>query len=224
MPAILSIQIDPEERENLARVLNPKQLKQAQFQAVKRTTNKVVGLVQKAVKDRSFIKPKYIKRVIAKRDPRGDPPVGEVVVTKKRLPLIAFKVRASKKNGVTAQVSKGAAPIVLRHAFVATVRTKGTDEEHDGHKGVFQRDRHLPTKGPNAGKGKLTARGFAGRFAIKEQFGRSVFDVVNVKAVVDGIVFDAGAEMSRQLQGQLARFTKPKGSPPAPPESAADTQ
>lgn len=222
MPALFSVSVDKVEEDRVRAVLDPKQYRQAIFQAVLRTTKKIGTAVGKGIKEHSYIKPKYIKRSIFVRVPKnksGDvSPEGTVEVKKKRLPLIAFKVRASKKRGVTVQTSPDGAPIVLRHAFKATVRLAGTSDEHEGHDGIFLRARHLPSKGPHVGKGKLTKRGFAGRFAIAEQFGPSAFFFASLPEVKDSIVIDARAEMRKQLTSQVARF---KGTATAPPAAEA---
>jgi hypothetical protein len=206
--SILSIGVDPAIQARIRSLLDPKQVRQAEFQAVKRTTGKLVTIVKNKVKEQSFVKPKYIGRVISKRDPRGDPPVGEVIVRKQRLPLVAFKISVSKRSGVRVSLSKNLPPIVLRHAFVATVKAPANNGEVSEHTGVFLRSRHLPSKGPNQGKGKLTARGFAGRLAIKQVFGKSIFAYVNVPEIRDEIVFDGRAEMRKQLENQIKRFTQ----------------
>lgn len=202
MPAI-EIRPDPALSRKLDETLNPRQIRSATFQAVKRTTGKVAGIIQAELQERTVVKTKYIKRVVKTTAATGDPPVGRIRVSQELLPLVAYQAKVTKRGGAVVTVSKDRTPITLRHAFRATVG-KG------GHRGVFLRARNLPTKGPNEGKGKLTPRGIAGRLAIKEQFGPSVLDLVELPEVLGAIKIDTQAEMAKYLNSQIDRFTKPK--------------
>lgn len=174
----ITIEVSEAQRLELEAVLSPAQVRRALFQAVKRTTNTGRTQVNRRVREEINITKKYADRAITSRDPAGDNPVGTITISRLPIPLIAYRPRFSKRAGVRVTVSKRKPPIVFRHAFQATVRTAGTEGTHEGHLGAFARTRHLPTKGPNVGKGKLTPRGFAGRFAIKELMGPSVLSVL----------------------------------------------
>jgi hypothetical protein len=209
--SLFRVVIDPQDLQRMREALSPSQYRSATFQAVKGTTGKVRTIIAGKVRERSEVKKKYVDRVIRTKQPRGDPPVGEVTVSQELLPLIAFKARALKRGGVRVTVSPDRTPLTLRHAFLAKMKS--------GHTGVFLRARHLPTKGPNAGlktakgkpKYKLTARGIAGRFAIDEQFGPSVLQVVALPEVLDSIVLDVGEDLAKRVNSQMDRFLKPKG-------------
>jgi hypothetical protein len=162
---VFEVAIPDQQLARMREALSPGQYRQASYQAVKRTTRKVARAVQDEVKRRTFIKPKYVKRVVTARDPQGDVPVGVVRISQEWLPAIAYKVSGGKRSGIRIQVSRDRAPVTLRHAFRATLKS--------GHVGIFARAKHLPTKGANQGKGRLTPRGFAGRFAIAEEPGRA---------------------------------------------------
>lgn len=201
-PKAITIQIDDAQLRRLEADLKPRQIKQALFQAVKRTAGKVVTLVRKAVADRTFIKKKYVDRAVKLDGPHGDMPVATIRVSRKPIPLIAFPHTRSRKGGVTVRVSKDLPPIKLAHAFIARVASPSQAEQGAGHEGVFLRSRR-PT-----GKNKLTPRGFTGRLAIEEQFGKPVMAVVDMPAVMQKIELDTRAEMDKQIQGQLDRFLK----------------
>jgi len=204
----IDVIIPDEQMARLAERLNPRQLHQATYQIVKRTTAQVVKRIRNEVRSQVDISKKWVDRVVSQVNPSGEPPVGKVIVKKMPIPLIAFKVRALKHGGVSVRIGKGRPPLVLHHAFVATMPT--------GHEGVYLRSRHLPTKGPNSGKLnkhgkpllKLTAQGFAGRLAIDEQFGPSIYKLLTIPAVLKQITFDSNAYMAQQAQSQLDRFTK----------------
>jgi len=205
----IELVLPEDQRQKLAERLTSGQLRRANYQIVKRTTVQLVKLVRKEIRQQTTINKKYVDRVITTVNPQGDPPVGKVIIKKKAIPLAAFKARVLKRGGVSVRVSKLLPPVVLRHAFMAEV---GEGE----HAGIFLRARHLPSKGPNAGKVnkhghpalKLTAQGFAGRLAIKEQLGPSIHKLVSVPDVLRRIRFDAAAYMAKQAQSQLDRFTK----------------
>ncbi len=214
MPSVLDIRTPPDVSALLGR-LSSKQLRQANFQVVKRTTAQIVKLIRAEVRDQTTISKKYVDRVITQTDPKGDPPVGKVNVKRQMIPLSAYKATASKAAGVSVKVAKGLPPIRLRHAFMAIV---GTGE----HRGIFLRSTHLPTKGPNAGgieqrisksgrpfqtKIRLTPDGFAGRLSIKQQFGPPIVNIVSIPEVLGRIVFNADAFMRKQAESQVFRFT-----------------
>jgi len=206
--AILSLQIDPEDLRLMQETLSPKQFRSAMYQATKRTTNSLRTRIGREIRKQSYANREHVDRAVVTVLPRSkddDMPVGEVRIKQIKLPLIAFRTRASKTRGVTATYGPGQAPVTLRHAFKTTVGS---------HEGIFMRGRKLPSKGPNVGKGKLTRRGYAGRFTIIEVAGPSIYSLMNVQEVVDSIVFDTSAVMAKNLSSQFDRFTKPKTPPP----------
>lgn len=211
MAQTVNITFNQSQVDRLIASLNPKQLKSAMFQAIKRTTDFAGRQVKATVKAETFMQPKYVNRVVATRVSKENPPVGIVSISQKMVPLIAFKVRASRRRGVTVQVTKSLPPIVLRHAFKATVRSQQQSEKSlAGHVGIFLRSRHLPTKGPNVGNKrlKLTRRGIAGRLAIEEQFGKSVLSLVETPKIIGSITSEVTDKLEQNVQSQLDRFLK----------------
>lgn len=208
----LAIAMPPEAMAQLREQLDPRQFRSAQFQIVSRTTRKLAQIIQQAVQKHSPISPKYVKRVIDTVKPQGDPPVGAVRVRKEPLPLIAFKYRSRGGDGISVIVSTDGEPITLRHAFLRIMPS--------GHKGIFLRSRHTPTKGPGSflrdkhGQPfyKLTPRGIAGRLAIEEAKGPSVLRLVSIPEVLKDIEFDTIAFMQKTALSQLDRFLKPKSA------------
>src|SRR4051812_39552540 len=73
--------------------LDPAQYRQALFQTVKRTTDKATKITQVEIQRVLTISNKYIKRAITTRletrDP--EPPIGYVKISRRSLPLIAYK-------------------------------------------------------------------------------------------------------------------------------------
>ena len=205
----IAIQVSEEQRRELEAVLTPKQVRQALFQAVKRTTKTGRAQVNRRVREEINISKKYADRAITSRDPKGDDPVGVITISRRPIPLIAYRPRVSKKGGARVTISKHKPPVAFKHYFRATVKLKGEDQEHDGHEGIFFRTRHLPTKGKNAGKGKLTPRGFAGRLAIKQAMGPSVLSVFGedgATKVATEELAKLQAVLQKNIDSQLNRF------------------
>jgi hypothetical protein len=86
----IDIIIPPDQLQKLTDRLSPRQLHQATYQVVKRTTAQVVRLIRKEVREQVTIDKKYVDRVITQVNPQGDPPVGQVIIKKQPVPLIAF--------------------------------------------------------------------------------------------------------------------------------------
>lgn len=184
------------------KLLDPKQLKTAMRAAVTRTTRRLANQVVARAQEVLHVKKSGLvaKTLSDKRRPvgygitkaGGDVPQGVVIVRKIPIRLIAFKVSVRKKTGVTAIVRKDRPPIVLRHAFRARVGS---------HTGIF-----LRAKGRGKG-GKLTKRGYARRLPIEEQFGVSLYAVVNVPHMLSKILKDGQEFLIHEFAGQMSRFT-----------------
>lgn len=209
----LTVSVSDEQRAALEAVLPPKQVRQALFQAVKRTINSGRVQVNRRVREEINITKKYADRAIKSYDPKGDDPVGYISISRQPIPLIAYRPRFTKK-GVRVVVSKKKPPLVYRHAFEAAVRSQQQAAQGiEGHLGVFVRARHLPTKGPNVGKGKLTPKGIAGRFAIKELMGPSVLSVLGEQGttqVAREELAKLQGTLEKNLAGQMDRFLNRK--------------
>lgn len=222
--ATVTIAISEEQRQRLENLLTPKQVRQAMFQAVKRTIggprSGVLGAFRARVLSEINITKKYVDRVIVAKGPYGEIPEGRVSVSRESIPLIAFRPRVTKKGGATATIGKGKPPVTYRHGFRATV--KSAEQRAGGlpgHFGIFYRADHLPTKGPNFGaknkKGqprfKLTKKGRAGRFAITEAMGPSVLSVYGEQGttkVAQEELAKAHELLDKNIQSQIDRFTK----------------
>jgi hypothetical protein len=204
----ISISISDSQFAKLSAELNPKQLKQAMFQAIKRTTDYARTKVRSTVKDKTYMRPKYINRAVNSKVSKSDPPEGLITISQRLVPLIAFKATVGKRGGARVHISKDKPAILLRHAFRARVKSYNQKAEDAGHLGIFLRSKHLPTKGPNMGKGKIGKHGRAWRLAIEEQFGASVLNLVEVPTVIAAIGADVQNQLEKNVQSQLDRFTK----------------
>jgi hypothetical protein len=210
-PVRINISMNEAQLARLRADLSPQQVKQAQFQAIKRTTAFAAREVQDVVKAETYINTKYVRRVVTSKVSKSDSPFGTVTISQRLVPLIAYRVTASKRGGVTAYLAKNRAPIRLRHAFKRRVFSAEQAAQGDtGHVGIFLRARHLPTKGRNVGNRrlKITRRGFAGRLAIEEQFGPSVLNLVEQPKLLGAITDEVTVQLEKNTQSQLDRFLK----------------
>lgn len=189
--------------------LDPKQLRQALFQTIKRATNKGRTIARKEIRKVLNLKTEYVNEAITTqldiRDP--DPPLGIVRISRKRLPAFAFNPKVGA-GGVSVTMWKDRAPLHFTHAFLATVNQGNAKSQDQLHTGIFFRTRHLPSKGINKGKGKLTPQGFAGRTAIKELTMPSVESAAEIVKVAEAIYKGIEGEVEKILNSQIDRFTK----------------
>lgn len=213
MANLIDIQFSGPTFDRAVAVLNAGQLRRALFQAIKRTGEKGVKIGQQEIQKTANITKKYIDRAIHNKliihDPA--PPESIITITHRSLPLIAFKPRATKA-GVSVKPWKNKPAKTWRHAFRATVNYQNATAPDELHEGIFIRTRHLPTKGPNVGDekktGKITAKGFAGRLAIKQLMGPSAESVAEIPEVQKAIADGLAGELEKRLQSQIDRFTK----------------
>src|SRR4051812_26047722 len=96
---VVTIAVSDAQLAELEAVLNPKQVRAALFQAVKRTTKTGATQINRRVRAEINISKKYADRAISAREPSGDNPVGVISILRRPIPLIAYKPRVSKKGG-----------------------------------------------------------------------------------------------------------------------------
>lgn len=220
-------EITPAQLADLRRVLNPKQFQSACYQAIKRTVARARQIAAKAVQERLTIKRKYIDDPNNRSAPiktfmRQGVPAGSLYINQVRAPMSAFKCRQTR-YGVIVTLDKKRGSMTYRHAFLAKVRTKGLDDQHEGHIGVFERSDRAAPKVAAPGRelfqrsraivpGKLTKEGFAGRLHIDELFGPSVLQFITRDEIIQAIYTGIGNELEKQIDSQVSRFTKGKYS------------
>lgn len=187
--------------------LRPATFAESVRNAVARTTSRGANQFEKRVQGTLNIAKKYTNRAIYHRvrDQSGTA-VGTITVDGKSLPLIAYNPRSTKRNGVQVQQKRNGPVSTLRHAFVSTV--SGAGGNAGGHRGVFGREKHLPTKGPNKGKGRIGKSGYAGRLAIGEYWGPSIasaFGAVRLTEMGKEEIANLGETLKFELASQLSR-------------------
>lgn len=221
--AIARFSVSPETYAQLARVLNPKQMDTAIKVAVRRTIARGRQIAAKTVQERLNVQRKYIdsptnrSAAIKTFVPPGGAS-GSIFINQVKMPMSAFKARQTK-SGVVVTIDKAKPSRTFRHAFIATVRTAGLDDVHEGHRGVFERSERAAPKVAARGRrvfersralieGKLTKDGFAGRLHIDELFGPSILDFFSRDEIREAILRDIGNELPKQIDSQVNRFLK----------------
>ncbi len=212
--ASIEVGISSIQLKQLEDALNPKQLKQAIYQALKRTATTGATRIRKKVREVTYISASGAKDTI-NAGMIGDD--GNIGIRQKLTPIQDFKVSVSKKAGVVALVSKGRPPIILRHAFRARMKS--------GHVGIFSRASTIQFSGLSqdsklafsAGmlhfkQSRLVTRNgnkkAVGRFPIVEQFGPSVLNIVEAPKIMEEVMQDLGDVLEKNVQSQIDRFTK----------------
>lgn len=110
------------------------------------------------------------------------------------VPVIHYAARSVKK-GVTYKIRQAGGRLLLKHAFIATMKS--------GHKGVFWREyKGTPTKKvkPNVKYGALPERM---RLPISQRYGPAVQDIFGDNKVMEPILKKAGDRLSKELNHQL---------------------
>lgn len=225
MASNVTFEIDDRTYGQLQRVLNPKQLKQAIYQAVNRTTNRGRIIAAKAVLDKMTIPRKYVDAkdnryaAIKTRIIKGDRPEGRISVRDQQLPMSAFKHSATKA-GVRVTIDKSTPAEFFRHAFVAVVRSKRQEELGVSHKGIFVRrkvnaadaqryfQKNKQSFYRTAKSRAITPKGYAWRLPLGELFGPSVLDFISRDEIRRAVLAGIGNELGKQIDSQVKRFTE----------------
>lgn len=139
----LGIAISDVEMKALRAVLNPRQYRQAMYQATNRTTRKLRVMAGDVIRSRLNLRKKFIdapnsdQAAISATFDRSTQ-TGKVVTQRKPIPLSEFP-NSESKAGVTVMIDKTRPPLTLRHAFKATVRSKKQAAQDISHEGIFAR-------------------------------------------------------------------------------------
>jgi hypothetical protein len=208
MSRVAIFSIDPAQLAELQASLSPKQVKQAAYQAVKRTTAAAKRLVQEEVERAVAIDTKYARRRIIASMNRGDIPVGTVSISRRGVPLIGYLDKVSKKGGAVIGIWRDRAALAIRHGFKARMASAAQQEQGASHVGIFLRarpggwrvtDGRMPVK-----TGRY--RGWAARLAVKEAYGPSIAKVVEVPKVQAKVESRITDILAKNVQSQLDRF------------------
>ena len=173
---MLEIKFDDEKLKQVQRVLRdfPKALPKVMSRGLNRTAISARTQISRSLAKRIGLKIKDVRGMLALQRASYSNWRSAVRISGKRFGLIKFGARQTKK-GVT--YKKGRKRILIRHAFVATMKT--------GHRGVFMR------KGP-------------GRLPIKELRGPSLSQVYKgSREEVNRIQIESAARLQKNIHDQV---------------------
>ena len=121
-----------------------------------------------------------------------------VTISRKRVPLIRFSARQTKK-GVT--YKRGNKRVLIRHAFVATMSS--------GHEGVFLRKRLGGTPRPGESTGILSPDDMVGRLPIQELRGPSLGQVyTGAQEKANAIHRESMQKLEKNINDQIRLILK----------------
>lgn len=198
----------------------PKQLKQAHYAAVKKTADQGRVMIFNRFKEqypnvqKSKIESgdltKRKRPIVSRVENREDQPTGIISVRDYKIPMIAFKPTGggaripSKAGGVKVLMDKSRGAQLFRHVFKGRMRS--------GHEGIFARvkgsakSRTFTRNGKTVtAKGGIGPGGFAWGLAIRELFGPSIYDLVDVPAINAEVMGKIEDILVKNIEGQIKR-------------------
>ena len=163
--------------------------KQTVSRSINRTASHTKSVVSQTVRTFTTVKAKYAKaKMIIPKKATVNSLNSKVVISGKRLPLISYMVRQTKK-GVTGRIFKSGSIILYPRAFISAIPTPGGGV----HQGVFWR--------------KFESSGFlVHRLGITELTDYSIPDLVNDKRVWDDLRDEADETLKKELETNLKYF------------------
>ena len=154
--------------------------------SINRTVTHLKSVVSQTVRTFSTVKAKYAKSsMIVPKKARVNSLNSSLVITGKRIPLIGYQARQTKK-GVNARIFKAGELKLRPRAFIATMK--------NGHKGVFWRK---------------YARGdkLVGRLSITELTDLSIPELVNDSRVWEDLQDEADETLQKELDKNYQYYT-----------------
>lgn len=217
----VGISLNDVEIKSLRAILDPRQYRQALYQATQRATRKGRVAAGKAVKARLPLRRKFIddpdsRDAAIKSEFDRNAQTGKIITTQIGVPLSEFPHRESKK-GVSVSIDSTRPRLELRHAFKAKVASAAQIAQAVSHVGIFTRDRNIDARlgelyryrGKQYKIGK-NAKGFMWRISIRERLGPSVWGLVRQDDILKPIVANIANLFHKELDGQISRFTTGK--------------
>lgn len=137
--ANFKVSIPADQIKRLESLLDPKQVKQALFQAVRRTADEIRTIEVDSIVEHSELTRHAAHNAVMTIIPRGDIPEGRVVVSGKGVPIIGFRPTFLEDSGMS--VTAGGELHVMPHVFKATMKGTTNDDNEYSHVGAFYRMR-----------------------------------------------------------------------------------
>jgi hypothetical protein len=211
---LLIITIPQPQIDFLSTLLGKATVRRAMYQAVKRTTTTGKNLVRDAVEEDTTLQRKYINRAISSKistDEEGGDASGTISVSGKSIPMVGFQ-HTEGPGGVSVVMTRSRGPLLLRHAFLARVRS------NDGnHLGIMTRKAAAEAFGGRVvgegAKRAINKRGYFSRLPMQEEKGENLMTIVGrdkLTATGAKIMSGLAFTLKANLQGQLDRFLNQK--------------
>lgn len=195
----MRVAIDTREWERAIKALGGKNAMKAGVRAVNRTAkNAKTAMVRVVAKDLALQQKAIRDEIVVSSAKTSGPPAAKLYATTKKIPLINFKAKQTKRNGVTYRLPTGAGR--LRNAFIATVR--GKSGATGNHTGVFERNTTIRSR-KGAGRG-------APALGIHEKFGPSVAQsfTTNQKVAEDRAIEMLSTNFANEVKFMLSQAAK----------------
>lgn len=205
MTPIVTLAVKPETLDRAMRELGdvPQDVLRAVTAAVNDTARKAKTRVVRAIAEEVSITQKDITKEIAVQSATFSKPFARLVITGKRISLLAFKARQNRK-GVSYRIGKKGRTFAP-HAFIATMRS--------GHQGVFVRKSGgTVDKGKSSGLVKrgpvrvrtLTKSGLVQRLPISELRGPSVVGVYQgAQGLAEKVLADTMQDLDARVNSKI---------------------
>lgn len=197
----------------------PRAIKQTHYAAVKKTADQGRNLIFDRFKEqypnvqKSKIETgdltKRKRPIVSKVENQGNVPTGTISVFDYKIPMIAFKPKGggsripSGPGGVSVMMNKDVGQQQFQHLFRAKMRS--------GHVGIFTR---VPLAKPRVyrrkgkvvhARGGIGPSGFSWGLAIRETFGPSIYDLVDIPAINAEVAAKLDGLLRKNIEGQIAR-------------------
>lgn len=192
----------------------PKQLRQVHYAAVKKTADQGRVMVFNRFKEqypnvqKSKIESgdltKRRRPIVSRVENKENQPTGIITVYDYKIPMIAFKPTGggtripSKAGGVNVLMDKSKGRELFRHAFKVRMRS--------GHVAIVSRVAAKTGGQWKPGwKHKTTLSGYAARLPIRELFGPSIYDLVDIPKINLEVQSKIDAILIKNIEGQISR-------------------
>lgn len=132
--SLISVQIKRSQQRRLMKTMNawPRKAKTVERRAINQVAKREQGLIVRTARALVNVRAKFLKKGNVKLSAaKGNRLVARIQITGGRIPLVEFSARATKKQGVTYQITKNDPRQRIPNAFIRTMKS--------GHTGVYTR-------------------------------------------------------------------------------------
>jgi hypothetical protein len=231
-PNVISIEVDQGPIDQLLTVFSTNQVKRALYRSIMRTLNTARARITQSVGKVLNTKTATIRDAITTRAGSFEELAGKIIISRKPIRAEKFIGAAIRKGSISVQFrkDKGRIEIGEGKTFASHVLPHSGNQLllfGDGVDLFLFRARHLPEKGPHADRTYkrrrrifskdgdkpippirgLTLDGFAGKYAVANAFGPSVYSAMggddHDKSLFDATVTDMTAVFEKNFSSQI---------------------